>query len=396
MNRRKTFITILKLGLTLPAIYMIGLSLASALEPQQTNTDVLILFAPELPDTPYNYANPDLPNHFETGNVRAADNTPADNPTTDAGSTLGRVLFYDRNLSANNTVSCASCHQQSAAFSDPDQFSVGFEGVHTGRNSMGLANARYYENGAFFWDERAATLEDQVLQPIQSSVEMGLTLDEMLIKLNQLDYYPELFDDAFGSTEITNERVSQALAQFVRSMVSYESKYDDGVVQNFNNFTAEEDRGRQLFNQNCDNCHETDLFIADEAANIGLDATTVDAGLGLVTGNINDDGKFKVTSLRNVELTGPYMHDGRFSTLEEVITFYSNGIQDHPNLDNQLTRRGQPRRFNFDANEQAALVAFLKTLTDDEFTSDVKFSDPFRLAVDLPYDVYLPLTITGN
>ena len=395
MIHRQTLGIILKLGLTLPAIYLLGISLASALETGQTsNTEVSTILAPALPDTPYNYANPNLPDHFETRQVTNLDNTPNNNPVTDAGATLGRVLFYDQNLSANNAVSCASCHSQDNGFSDPDQFSTGFAGAHTDRNSMGLANARYYDNGAFFWDERAATLEDQVLQPIQSTVEMGLTLDEMLIKLNQLDYYPDLFTAAFGSSEITSERVSLALAQFVRSMVSYQSKYDEGVPQNFANFTAEEEQGRLLFDElGCDRCHDTDLFIGDEARNIGLDTTTTDEGLGLVTGNNADDGKFKVTSLRNVALTGPYMHDGRFATLEEVIDFYSTGIQDHPNLDDRLERNnGLPRRFNLTDAEKAALVAFLDTLTDEMFVTDEKFSDPFELAIELPYDVYLPIT----
>lgn len=385
----------IRIGLTFPAIYLLGISLASALEPRQTNTEINDWFAPNLPDSLENYANPDLPAHFETGRIRSLDNTPADNPVTDAGATLGRVLFYDRNLSANNTTSCASCHSQNNGFSDPDQFSEGFNGEFTPRNSMGLANARYYENGAFFWDERAESLEDQVLEPIQNSVEMGLTLDEMVIKLNQLDYYPDLFEDAFGTPDITSERASLAMAQFVRSMVSYESKYDEGVSQNFANFTDEENRGRELFDRlNCDSCHPTDLFVWDEARNNGLDATTTDPGLAFVTNNRNDEGKFKVNSLRNIELTAPYMHDGRFGTLEEVIDFYSTGIQDHDNLDNRLTRGGgTPRRFNIDEDEKAELIAFLLTLTDEEFVTDSKFRDPFVLVIDLPYDVYLPTVI---
>ncbi len=394
MIQRKTLYQALKLGLTLPAIFILGLSLASILaQAQSTNTEVSTLLIPELPDSHYNYADPNLPNHFRGGRINNLDNTPNNNPVTDAGATLGRVLFYDKNLSANNTVSCASCHQQEVGFSDPDRLSVGFAGELTGRNSMGLSNARYYENGAFFWDERAGTLEEQVLEPIQNSVEMGLTLDEMLIKLNQLDYYPELFEDAFGTAEITNERVSFALAQYVRSIISYQSKYDAGVDNNFSNFTAQEELGRQIFNQECDNCHETDLFIGDEARNVGLDATTTDRGLASVTGDIDDEGKFKVPSLRNIAVTGPFMHDGRFATLEEVVEHYNSGVQDHPNTDDRLTvgRNDNPQRLNLTDAEKAALVAFLHTLTDEALLADEKFSDPFRANVaELPNQIYLP------
>jgi cytochrome c peroxidase len=177
----------------------------------------------------------------------------------------------------------------------------------------------------------------------------------------------------------------------VRAIVSYQSKYDIGVATNFNNFTPQEERGRRLFNGRgrCDTCHTTDIQIAPEARNNGLDATTTDRGLGAVTGNPNDDGKFKVPSLRNVALTGPFMHDGRFATLAEVIAFYNSGVQAHPNLDPRLeVNNGRPRRLNLDPGDQAALVAFLNTLTDQTLISDPKFSNPFR-----NHFVYLPLVI---
>ena len=172
-------------------------------------------------------------------------------------------------------------------------------------------------------------------------------------------------------------------------MVSYEAKYDVGVASNFSNFTPQENLGRQLFNGrgNCNACHRTDAFVAEESTNNGLDAVTTDAGLGGITGNPADNGKFKVPSLRNIEVTGPYMHDGRFSTLAEVVEFYNSGVQSHPNLDPRLrTPNGQPRRLNLTNTEKAALVAFLQTLTDDSFIHDPKFSNPF-----LTHTLYLPL-----
>lgn len=341
-----------------------------------------------LPSTPFNYANIDLPNYFNDRQLTEEDNTPASNPITDNGATLGRVLFYDTKLSANNTISCASCHVQSNGFADPNQFSTGFEGGLTGRNSMGLSNAKYYENGAFFWDERASSLEEQTLMPIQDHVEMGMTLAELETKLQGEEYYQYLFEQAFGDNAVTSERIARAMSQFIRAMVSYESKYDVGLAANngndngnFSNFSELENLGKNLFmsrRTNCSRCHITDVFVGDQARNNGLDATTTDAGLGAVTGDTRDDGKFKTNSLRNIELTAPYMHDGRFATLEEVVEHYNSGVQNHPNLDNRLRQRGGGvRRLNLSQQEKTALVEFLKTLTDNEFTSDVKFSDPF-------------------
>ncbi|MFP6864583.1 MAG: cytochrome-c peroxidase, partial [Roseibacillus sp.] len=215
-----------------------------------------------LPATPDNFANPTLPLHLLAPPILAQDNTPANNPITDAGATLGRVLFYDKRLSANNSISCSSCHQQQHGFSDPRQFSIGFQGGATGRNSMGLTNARYHQRGHFFWDERAATLEDQVLGPIQNDVEMGLTLTELVSKVSAEEFYHELFTDAFGDQTVTSRRISRALAQFVRSIISTESKYDLGRPTNFSNFTAQENLGRALFNGRgrCVTCHGSDNF----------------------------------------------------------------------------------------------------------------------------------------
>jgi cytochrome c peroxidase len=346
-----------------------------------------------LPASAFNYANPILPGYLNTPPIQGQINTPANNPVTDNGATLGRVLFYDKNLSINNAVACASCHKQVDAFADPVSKSKGFNGGLTGRNSMGLTDAKYYPNGRFFWDQRAATLEDQVVRPIQDAVEMGMTLPDLETKLRSLSYYPTLFARAFGDTVISSNRIALALSQFVRSIISYQSKYDAGR-QNFPggnppppnapfpNFTVQENRGKEIFFSpagNCVACHGTETFTAPEEKNNGIDLTTIDRGYGAVTNNIALDATFKVTSLRNVELTAPYMHDGRFPTLEDVVEHYSSGVLAHPNLSVQLKLpNGQPRQANLSLQDKAALVAFLKTLTDFSVTTDVKYSNPFK------------------
>jgi cytochrome c peroxidase len=357
-------------------------------DPARQDVFSFVTNALHLPNTPFNYSPP-LPPHYLAPPVRNQDNTPTNNPVTNLGATLGRVLFYDKRLSTNGTVSCASCHQQAFGFSDPRPFSVGFNGGLTGRNSMGLNNARYYARGRFFWDERAATLEDQVLQPIQNAVEMGMTLPALVTRLSAEPFYTNLFAIAFGSPGVDTNRISRALAQFVRSMVSTRSKYDVGVGVGFTNLTAQENLGRQIFlgqvgNATCVACHGTDAHTAPTINNNGLEFPYVDPGVGGITGRAQDNGLFKSPSLRNIELTAPYMHDGRFATLEEVVEFYNSGVVMNPNLPPPLRAPpapGQPpapRRLNLSATEKSALVAFLKTLTDTNLVTDVRFSDPFN------------------
>ncbi len=342
------------------------------------------LTVPTLPAVAHLYSdasNP-LPRHFlqaapNAGSPVGADNTPASNITTNAGATLGRVLFYDRRLSVNDRVSCSSCHQQQFAFSDTAKLSRGFAGGVTARHSMGLANARFYANARFFWDERAATLEAQVLQPIQDATEMGMTLPDVMTKLAATTYYPALFTAAFGSAEITSDQVGLALSQFVRSLVTVNSKFDrafgvNGVPNFAANFTAQELAGQDLFNgrAGCARCHGTNAHISDNVHNTGLDATVTDVGAG--------NGRFKAPSLRNVAVRLPYMHDGRFQTLEQVVAFYDSGVQNNPGLDQRLRGpNGQPLRLNMTPAERAALVAFLGTFTDNTFLTDVKYSNPF-------------------
>ena len=345
-----------------------------------------------LPANPFNYASIAMPAYLATPPIQAQINTPANNPITDWGATLGRVLFYDKTLSKNKTISCASCHKQANAFADISALSKGFGGGSTGRNSMSLIDAKYYPNGRFFWDQRAASLEQQVLMPIQDLVEMGVTLDTLVKRVQDQPYYPSLFTKAFGNNTINSDLISKALSQFVRSIVSYQSKYDAGRSNfppgplapntNFANFTPEENQGMQIFltgRGGCVPCHGTETFTAPQEKNNGLDMTTTDRGFGSVTNNTNLDATFKVGSLRNIGLTAPYMHDGRFATLEQVVEHYSSGVKDHPNLSPQLRLpNGTVRLGNFTPQEKAALVAFLKTLTDTNVTTDVKYSSPFR------------------
>lgn len=338
---------------------------------------------PVLPSTPNDYvgyAVTNLPRHFRGPSpIDAADNTPADNPISNLGAELGRVLFYDQRLSHNNGTSCASCHKQENGFSDPAAKSTGFNGEQTGRHSMGLSNAKFYAPGSFFWDQRAETLEDQVLEPIQSPVEMGMTLPDLVAKMEATDYYPALFQKTFGDSAITTDRISKSLSQFVRSMTSYKSKYDSafnaqGQPNFVATFTAQEERGHQLFGVGpggrCSSCHGTNAQIANQPHNIGLDATNTDEGAG--------DGEMKVPSLRNIAVRGTFMHDGRFGSLRDVINFYSTGIQNNPDLDPLLRGpNGLPVRFNFTPGQVNDLLAFLGTLTDTDLLTNSIFSNPF-------------------
>ena len=339
---------------------------------------------PTLPETPYDYANNPLPEHITSSPFVFFDNTPDSNPTTDEGATLGRVLFYDKMLSVDNTVACASCHHPEKAFTDGLALSEGIGGQVLSRNSMTLGNHRY--GFRLFWDASANTLEQQALIPIQNPLEMGLSLDSMVQKLSALPYYPPLFFAAFADSTITSDRVADALAQFMRAIYTYQSKYDIGVANDFSNFTEEELLGQTLFFSNellCAACHIGPFFTgAGQPLHNGLDSDPVDIGYGDVTGNQADVGKFKTPTLRNVGLTGPYMHDGRFATLEEVVEHYNSGLQPHPNLDDRLTTTGEiggpPKQLNMTADHKAALVAFMHTLTDEVFTNDPKYQNPFE------------------
>jgi len=338
-----------------------------------------------------NYANPVLPAYYDA-TVAALDNSPNNNPINDRVATLGRVLFYDKRLSVNDTTACSSCHQQANGFDDPNRFSTGFSGTaFTSAHAMRLGNIRYYRPGTMFWDKRAASLELQVSQPIIHPIEMGFDathggINALLTKLAASTYYPDLFTLAFGNSAITEARIQQALAQFTRAMISAASRWDTAYAQVFNaaapnrnlnvalpGFSASEELGHQLFmtgpgqgGAGCAACHQPPTF--------GLAANSLSNGL-----DANETRIFKSPSLKNVGLSRAFMHDGRFSTLEQVIEHYNSGIQNGPALDNRLkTPGGAPLRLNLTQNEKAALVAFLLTLNDNNLTTDAKFSNPFK------------------
>lgn len=356
----------------------------------------------DLPDALYDYSNADIPAYFFTddggpaaSSVNGIDNTPENNHVTNAGATLGRVLFYDRNLSANRSTACGSCHRPEKAFADSSPFSHGLYGQPTRRNSMTLINTKFYQRGHFFYDERAETLESQVLLPILDHTEMDLTEYEIMQRVAEQPYYSSLFRDAFGSSQITNGRIALALSQFIRSMVSYNSKYDKGRAQvgnmrePFPNFTDEENRGKELFLKpideggiGCYACHTTEAFVSLNSGpvNNGLDALSTDDLGAFETFPENQDmlGAYKIPTLRNIFHTGPYMHDARFTTLMQVIEHYNSGVQNHPNLHPLLKDTdGLPRRLYLSEEDKMALFRFLVTLNDDVIMTDRKWSDPF-------------------
>jgi cytochrome c peroxidase len=294
--------------------------------------------------------------------------------------TLGRVLFYDRQLSVNNSVSCSSCHKQNLAFADNVAFSTGFENRLTARNSMPIQNLGSFFGEALFWDGREQMLTSMVLRPVVNHVEMGITdLDALAAKLSNVPYYRDLFLNAYGSETVTREKIADALANFLTQIRSTNTRLDMGQLN------ALEISGQQLFTSkyDCNSCHQVEsphgYIMAGTFANIGLDPVYTDDGLQRVSNSSTDAGKFKIPSLRNVALTAPYMHDGRFNTLEEVIDHYSTGITAHPNLDPRLRQPdGAPVAFNISESEKKAIVAFLNSLTDYTMISDPKLSNPFK------------------
>lgn len=289
----------------------------------------------------------------------------------DKQASLGRVLFYDKLLSLNNSTSCATCHQQSAAFAENKALSEGLFGDLSKRNSTALMNGAF--RGKYFWDGRRDVLSLAVLDPIKDHSEMDFDdIDALISRLEGTSYYSRFFVDAFGTNEITEERIGVALSEFVASLYTYDSKWDEGIDNDFTNFTASENAGREIFEQhNCSSCHfGRNLDSYYSTANIGLDVEYADLGIG--------DGNFRVPTLRNIELTAPYMHDGRYNTLEEVIDFYDHGVQLSEHLSESLRdENGQPKRMNLSEDDKQNLLSFLLTMTDASLVYDERFSNPF-------------------
>lgn len=337
----------------------------------------------DLPSTPYTYVSESLNNNIPT---------------------LGRVLFYDSRLSVNNSISCSSCHKQALAFADNVPLSQGFEGKLTFRNSMPIQNLTSAfeifppldstsvpfvptDTLSLFWDGREKMLKAMVLRPITNHVEMGITdLDALATKLSAIPDYQDLFTKAYGNPEVTQFKIADALSQFLQSIIARSGDSPLNALQQ---------AGHDLFfgKYDCNSCHQTQALNgyqlggstdpADRDSrgfiNIGLDKTYKDIGFADVSGKASDIGKFKIPTLHNVALTAPYMHDGRFKTIDDVLNHYSEGIQDHPNLDSRLRDiNNQPRQMNISYHDKQAIIAFLNTLTDYKMITDPKFSNPFR------------------
>lgn len=301
---------------------------------------------------------------------------PDNNPLTVEGVELGRQLFYDVRLSGDNTQACASCHLAPASFSDSARFSTGITGDVGNRNAMAIVNLGY--SFALFWDGRASTLEEQALAPVTNPIEMNATWPEVLDKLNADQNYRDEFKVAFGVDVIDSFDVAMAIAQFERTMISGDSKFDIDPF-GLSGLSVEEKRGFDIFSTergDCFHCHNAaTLFEGVEFENNGLQQVMEDFGVGGVTGKPEDMGKFKPTTLRNIELTSPYMHDGRFKTLEEVIEFYNSGVnQNSPNVSPLMTKGNRPNgSLNLSPQEKSDLLSFLKALTDTNFTQNPDF-----------------------
>lgn len=341
-----------------------------------------------------NYAAQNIPPYITKDNC-------GPNPITNAGATLGRVLFYDKALSVNNSIACSSCHKQSLAFSDDVLLSPGVNGATT-RHSMRLANSRFTQEVRFFWDKRAASLEDQTMQPIQNHNEMGFSgtngdpgIATLITKLQGIGYYQELFKFVYGDATVTQARMQTALSAFIRSIQSFDSKFDAGLAatrnlnQNFPNFTAQENFGKSLFinppsppgtvvnGAGCQGCHRAPEFDIDpKAGNNGI--------IGVAGSTAIDISNTKAPSLRNVlnatgAVNGMFMHNGSLTTLKAVVAHY-NQITVEPvntNLDSRLNGGGRGQNLRLSANQQAAIVAFLATLSGNDVYTNKKWGNPF-------------------
>lgn len=351
---------------------------------------------PNLPDPPFDYDD-ELPPHFEA--FAELDNTPKDNPTTNAGATLGRVLFYDRRLSGSGTMRCADCHRPELAFADGESTSMGDAGDKTTRNTSALINLRWAParppgtgpnaRGGFGWDGRSANLEAHIRDALADRQKMASDAKLLLARLRATRFYPRLFAQAFGDPKIEAKPIIAALAQFVRALVSHRSAWDRALVDlqvglEINGIgpaqlvrvgvSESAARGYQLFDRlDCDACHGTLGFPARPALfNTGLELEYVDAGLGALTTIEGDMDRFRTPDLRNVAVTGPYLHDGRFAELVRVLDHYGNRVVEHRNLDPRIRVD-----LALEREQISDLAAFLALLNDRAFTLDPRYADPF-------------------
>ncbi|APY08331.1 cytochrome-c peroxidase [Winogradskyella sp. J14-2] len=305
---------------------------------------------------------------------------PADNPQTVEGVALGRKLFFDKILSADGTQSCASCHSPQNAFAENLPTSIGVDGISGTRNAMPLFNLAWNYGDRFNWDGSALSLERQAEEPVENPIELHSDWNNVVNRLQNHPEYPELFQLAFNTSTITKELTTKALAQFERTLISANSKFDRYTLGQAS-LTPQELNGLDIFLRedkgDCFHCHgnpNNPLWTNNDFHNNGLDATFTDLGLGAVTGDPNDNGKFRSPSLRNLAYTAPYMHDGRFATLDEVIDHYSEGLQNSPTIDPLMKQIAQGG-VQLTAQEKADLKAFLLTLSDPSFLNNLDFQN---------------------
>lgn len=319
----------------------------------------------------------DYPAHFPEPTL------PLDNELSEEGVLLGRHLFYDVRLSGDNTQSCNSCHRQESNFAEPTAYSTGIDGVEGDINAMVLSNLAWQD--FFFWDGRDASLEDQVKEPIVNPIEMHSEWPDVIDKIEQDLIYNELFLKAFGTTEVSKENVANALSQFIRTLVSGTSSFDAYVDGNYS-FTPSEQKGFDLFNGekgDCFHCHglattgyQMGAYGLLQFSNNGLDSLyQIGDGREAVTGSSSDRGKFKIPSLRNIEYSFPYMHDGRFETLAEVVDFYNTGGHLSATIDPNMKAAGSGR--NWSEIDKKGLLDFMKTFSDPNFLTDTSYSNPW-------------------
>lgn len=389
-----------------PALYALGLVLLLSACDQETtapvsNSAIIEAFGTKIdPNNLLNYANQSIPTYIRKDNTGA-------NPITDEKATLGRVLFYDKGLSIDNSISCASCHKQALAFGDTTLASAGVQGGTTTRHSMRLINTRYANEIKFFWDERAATLEEQVTDPIQDHAELGFSgqtgrpnFAALLTKLNGIPYYKELFQLAYGSPTVTEQRMQDALANFIRSIQSFDSKFDAGraLAPNdaapFQNFTAQENLGKQLFltppvfNPNsvrisggagCQGCHRAPEFDIDPNSRNNGVVRRIAAGETLDLTNTRSPSLRDAVNATG-RSNGPFMHNGAFASLQNVMGHYNTIpiVQGNTSLDARLMPGGIGQNLNLTPAEGAALVAFIRTLSGRDVYTNEKWASPFK------------------
>lgn len=344
----------------------------------------IVVDVPSTPTgTPYNLEIPDgFPAPF----------IPIDNPLTEEAILLGRYIFHDKRLSADNTMSCASCHLQFAAFTDGLPKSIGIRGLETKRHAMPIFNLAWQEN--FFWDGRALSLEEQALMPIQDPFELDNSLDTVIARFQNDTLYPQLFTDAFGDSKVTKERIGKAISQFERIIVSANSEFDSVVriktKSEFNDLRAR--RGFDMFkseNGDCFHCHghletafQLGAFGQDlQFINNGLQSVadqSKDVGREGVTHDVNDRSKFKVPSVRNVAFSPPFMHDGSIPDLDSLINFYATGVHNTPTTDPNISKPNGLGQKNWTDGEKSDLIQFIKSLTDFKYLQDPAYADPFE------------------